>query len=319
MTSSIIQRASAAGALMLIFTVGSGSAFAAYSWTEILIPSIGPMGAAFGPNDKGQVAVQSADFSKTGIYRGGIFTRLPAPPAGYNTLAAYGINNAGVVTGSALSAACGNCEVGFILTGTTYKFFAQQGFANTEPRAISNSGLITGYSYNDPTGAPQTTSGFVYNPAGAGTFTVVNGPEYVTGFSIVQGMNASGRITGDSRLADPTQRYGYVWQLGPLGNGALALLPFLARFTIGEVGTGVRTAARGINDAGDITGFTSQGGTNVGFVGSDAKGFRLLVPPGGDVAGANTACTGINNARQVVCNVNDASNNNRNFIGSPEE
>src|SRR5215472_1677937 len=92
MTSSIIQRASAAGALMLIFTIGSGSAFAAYSWTEILIPSIGPMGAAFGPNDKGQVAVQSADFSKTGIYRGGIYTRLPTPPAGYNTLAAYGIN-----------------------------------------------------------------------------------------------------------------------------------------------------------------------------------------------------------------------------------
>jgi hypothetical protein len=254
----------------------------------------------------------------TGIYSHGIFTQLPSPPAGYNSFSAFGINNAGVVTGSALSGACDNCEVGFILTGTTYKFFSQQGFANTEPRAIANSGLITGYSYNDPTGAPQTTSGFIYNPAGAGTFTVVNGPEYVTGFSIVQGMNASGRITGDSRLADPRQRYGYVWQLGPLDNGNLTPLPFFARLTIGEVGTGVRTAARGINDAGVITGFTSQGETNVGFVGSDAKGFRLLVPPGGDAAGASTACTGINNARQVVCVVTDASNNNRNFIGSPD-
>jgi hypothetical protein len=321
MNVSFIQHVSIRTALTLVFLIGSANA-ADYSWTEILIPSIGPPQPAFGINDKGQVAVTNAAGTVTGIYSHGIFTRLPAPPAGYNTLTAYGINNAGVVTGSALFAACGNCEVGFILTGTTYKFFSQQGFANTEPRAIGSSGLITGYSYNDPTGAAQTTSGFVYNPAGAGTFTVVNGPEYVTGFSIVQGINASGRISGDSRLAaDPRQRYGYVWQLGPLGNGALTLLPFLARFTIGEVGPGtdVRTAARGINDAGDITGFTSQGGTNVGFVGSDTKGFRLLVPPGGDVAGASTACTGINNARQVVCNVNDASNNNRNFIGSPEE
>jgi len=81
----------------------------------------------------------------------------------------------------------------------------------------------------------------------------------------------------------------------------------------------VRTAARGINDSGDITGFTSQGGTNVGFVGTDAKGFRLLVPPGGDVAGAITACTGINNARQVVCVVTDTSNKNRDFIGTPDQ
>ncbi|HVN47179.1 MAG TPA: hypothetical protein VMT66_18290 [Steroidobacteraceae bacterium] len=323
MNVSLVRRIGIACTTALGLMIGSaanaGETESGYSWSEILIPRIGPLGSAFNINDKGQVAVTNASGTVTGIYSHGIFTRLPAPPAGYNTLAAYGINNAGVVTGSALSAACGNCEVGFILTGKTYKFFAQQGFANTEPRAISNSGLITGYSYNDPTGAPQTTSGFVYNPAGAGTFTVVNGPEYVTGFSIVQGMNASGRITGDSRLADPTQRYGYVWQLAPLDNGALTLLPFLARFTIGEVGTGVRTAARGINDAGDITGYTSLGGTNVGFVGNDAKGFRLLVAPGGDGAGAITACTGINNARQVVCVVTDASNNNRDFIGTPDQ
>lgn len=127
-------------------------------------------------------------------------------------------------------------------------------------------------------------------------------------------------ISGDSRLADPTQRYGYVWRLGPLVNGELRLLPFLARFTIGDVGTDVRTAARGINDAGFIVGFTGPGGgTNVGFVGSDAKGFSLLIPPGGDAAGASVGCTGINNARKVVCVVTDASGNNRDFIGSPDE
>jgi hypothetical protein len=322
MNDSLVQRIGIACTIALSLLMSSATDAAetesGYSWSEILIPSIGPLGAAFGINDKDQVAVTNAAVTVTGIYSRGVFTRLPAPPAGYSSLTAFGINNAGVVIGSALSAACGDCEVGFILTGTTYKFFGQPGFANTEPRAIGSSGLVTGYSYNDPTGSPQTTSGFIYDPTGAGTFTTVNGPEYVTGFSIVQGINASGRISGDSRMADPTQRYGFVRQLGPRVNGTLTLLPFLARFTIGEAGTGVRTAVRGINDAGEITGFTSRGETNVGFVGSDAKGFRLLVPPGGDSAGAITACTSINNAGQVVCVVTDALNNNRDFIGSPE-
>lgn len=286
----------------------------AYTWTEILIPNIGPLAVAFGINDNDQVAVTNADSSKTGIYRNGIFTPLPASPAGYSSLTALGINNAGVIAGNALSAACGGCEVGFILNGTSYKFFAQPGFANTEPRAIANSGLITGFSYNDPTGSPFTTSGFIYNPS-TGAFTVVNAPGYIQGFSVVQGMNASGRISGDSRLVPGLGRYGYVWQLGPLVNGQRALLPFLARTTIGD-GT---TAARGINDAGYINGFTDSSGSQVGFVGSDSRGFRLLVPPGGDAAGATVGCEGINNFRKVVCTVTDSLGNNRDFIGSPDQ
>ena len=130
MNVSFIQHVSIRSALTLVFLSGSANA-ATYSWTEILIPSIGPPQPAFGINDKGQVAVTNAAGTVTGIYSHGIFARLPAPPAGYNSLAAFGINNAGVVTGKALSAACVNCEVGFILTGTTYKFFAQQGFARS--------------------------------------------------------------------------------------------------------------------------------------------------------------------------------------------
>jgi len=54
-------------------------------------------------------------------------------------------------------------------------------------------------------------------------------------------------------------------------------------------------------------------------VGVDSRGFRPLVPPGGDAAGATVGCEGINNAREVVCNVTDAAGNNRAFVGSPEE
>jgi len=284
MNASLIQRASAAGALMLIFTIGSESAFAAYSWTEILIPSIGPLGACFGLNDKGQVAVQTPDGSNTGIYRGGIFTPLPPPPTGY-TVSATGINNGGTIVGSAVSPSDPTHEQGFILIGSKYTFFSRPGWDRTEPRAIARTNTFT-----DAT------------PPGSGT-----------GFSITQGMNAAGRISGDGRLPDGTGRYAFIWQQGTRGQGNHALAPFLAQFRITDAGT----AARGINDAGVVVGFTNSG---VGFVGSDSRGFQLLIPPGGDAAGANVACEGINNFGQVVCTVTDPSGTIfRSFIGTPND
>ena len=304
MNASFIQRVSVTSALTLIFTISSANA-AAYSWAEILIPSMGPMGAAFGPNDKGQVAVTSADGSKTGIYRSGIFTPLPPPPAGYK-VSALGINNGGTIVGSAFSPSDPTHEQGFILNGSKYTFFSRPGWDNTEPRAIANSGLITGYS---ATSDLSTTAGFIYN-AGTNTFTDATPPGSGTGFSATQGMNANGRISGDGRSPE-LGRYAFVWQQGTLVRGARELPPFLARLKIADV----NTAARGINDAGVIVGFTNSG---VGFVGSDSRGFQLLIPPGGDAPGASVTCEGINNFRQVVCAVTDAAGNTRNFIGTPD-
>jgi len=304
MNASFIRRVSVTSALTLILTIGSANA-AVYSWTEILIPSIGPIGAAFGLNDKGQVAVTSAGSSKTGIYGGGIFTPLSSPPAGYNVFA-HGINDGGTIVGSALSPSDPTHEQGFILIGSTYTFFSRPGWDNTEPRAIAKSGLITGYSF---TSDGSTTAGFIYN-AGTNTFTDATPPGSGTGFSVAQGMNAAGRISGDGR-SPQLGRYAFVWQQGTLVRGARELAPFLDRLKI----AGVNTAARGINDAGFIVGFTSSG---VGFVGSDSRGFQLLIPPGGDAPGANVACEGINNFRQVVCGVTDAAGNTRDFIGTPD-
>ncbi len=306
MNASFIQRVSVTSALTLIFTIGSSNA-AGYSWTEILIPSIGPLGAAAGINDKGQVAVTNADASKTGIYRNGIFTPLPAPPAGYSKVTAWGINNRGIVTGGAFPPSDPTHEQGFILVGSNYTFFSRPGWDNTEPRAIANSGLITGYS---STSDLSTTAGFIYN-AGTNTFTDATPPGSGTGFSVTQGMNAAGRISGDGRLPG-LGRYAFIWQQGTLVRGGRELAPFLARFTIADV----NTAARGINDAGFIVGFTNPG---MGFVGSDSRGFQLLIPPGGDAPGASIVCEGINNFRQVVCGVTDAAGNSRDFIGTPND
>ena len=307
MNASLIRRMG----MLSVFALGLmvGSAANAYTWTEILIPSIGPIGAVFGINDKDQVTVTNADGSKTGIYRNGIFTPLPPPPAGY-TVTALGINNAGVVTGGAFPPSDPTHEQGFVLIGSKYTFFAQTTWDNTEGRAIANSGLITGYSSNAD---GSLTAGFIYDPA-TNTFTDATPPGSGEGFSATQGMNADGRISGDGRLPG-LGRYAFVWQQGTLVKGKRQLLPFLGRFKIGEDGT----AARGINDAGLIVGFTGWNGTAVGFVGSGSRGFRLLVAPGGDAAGAQTICEGINNYRKVVCGVTDAANNNRSFIGSPEQ
>jgi len=304
MNTSSIQRVSVTSVLTLIFTISSANAADAYSWTEILIPSIGPMGAAFGPNNKGQVAVTSADGSKTGIYSHGIFTPLPSPPAGYK-VSAQGINDSGTIVGLAFSQSDPKHEQAFILIGSKYTFFSRAGWDNTEARAIANSGLITGYN---STSDLSTFAGFIYN-AGTSTFTDATPPGSGAGFSVTQGMNADGRITGDGR-SDELGRYAFVWQQGTLGTGARELAPFLARLKIADA----NSAARGINDAGVIVGFTNSG---VGFVGSDARGFQLLIPPSGDAPGAIVACEGINNLRQVVCQVTDTAGNTREFIGTP--
>jgi hypothetical protein len=201
-------------------------------------------------------------------------------------------------------------EQGFILIGSTYTFFSRPGFDNTEPRAISQSGLITGYSYQN-TGE---TAGFVYNP-GTGIFTDVTPPGDNARFTIAQGMNKFGRISGHAYL-QPAQlgfrRYAYIWQQGTLGKR----VPFLDRIRVADRDS----SGRGINDAGITVGYTGRpDGTDVGFVGSDSRGFRLLVPPGGDAAGAGVICEGINNEREVVCLVQDSSFNVTGaFIGSPE-
>jgi uncharacterized membrane protein len=310
MNASFIQRVSLTSALILIFTIGSANA-AAYSWREVLVPSIGPVNAA-GINDEGQVVVGTFDGSKWGIYRNGGFRPLPSLPAGYKISLVWGINNSGIVVGSVFPPTDPTHEQGFILIGSKYTFFSWPGWDNTAARGIANSGLITGYSYTDDGSA---YAGFIYDP-GKKTFTDATPPGSGFSFSVTQGMNAAGRITGDGRSVD-IGRYAFVWQQGTLIKGTHELAPFLDRIRVGDA----NSAARGINDAGVIVGFTARAdGTPVGFVGSDSRGFELLVPPGGDAPGNGVVCEGINNLRQVLCSVSDVNGNTVGaFIGTPDE
>jgi hypothetical protein len=272
-----------------------------YQWTEIIIRDATVFRAA-GLNDKGQTAVTTTD-GRTGIYRDGTFTPLPPPPPGFQ-VAAWGINNHGVITGCAFTVP-DTCPQGFILRGSTYTFFSRPGWENTVPRAIAGSGLVTGQSFNDSDGR---NAGFIYDPD-TDTFTDATPPGSTN--TITAGMNRFGRISGSGQEPG-IGRYGFVWQQGTITRGNRELRPFLARLKIDVDNTNIR----GINDSGVVVGFTTNPAG--GFVGSDVRGYQRLVPPGGDVPGNVTFCQGINNFAQLVCDVTDSAINPLgSFIGSP--
>jgi hypothetical protein len=311
MDTSFLRRVVIAGAAALCLVMGStayaGAPAAPYIWTEIVIPHF-TMGQAFGLNDRGQVAVASADGNISGIYRRGTFTRLPTPPAGYQ-VTAMGINNEQVITGVAHTTSDMH-EQGFILSGGVYRFFSFPGATDTEPRAIGHDSLITGSAFSDVTGERQ---GFIYDPAGPAWFTTKTPAGSAATF--VQGVNQSDRISGNGVLGD-IGSYAFVSQFFRLQQDEHGPVPiaFFDRTLV----AGGPSWARGINDAGIITGFTVAGGQRVGFVGNAIRGYTLLLPPGAEVTGNSVACEGINNLNQVVCLVTDASLNVRAFIGKPK-
>lgn len=288
--------------MLSLFLSGTGIA-QDYQWTEIVIPGT-TVAQAWQINDKGQVAIGVTTDERSGIYQDGTFTPLPPPPEGFQFVGALGINNDGVIAGTATD--IGGHRQGFILRGSTYTFFSRPGADNTYGRAIADSGLVTGYSDN----TDGSTAGFVYDPV-AESFTDATPPGSTN--TITQGMNNLGRISGHGTQPG-IGRYGFVWQQEAIFNGTSELMPFLDRTRI-DVGT----SARGINDSGVIVGFLSTPtGTNDGFVGSAALGYLRLVAPGGEIAGNSTICSGINNFAQVVCYVWDSTSTPLSaFIGSP--
>lgn len=219
-------------------------------------------------------------------YAGGTFSLLPPAPV---TSIAHGINDAGTIVGSTLEDPAPTR--GFILSGGAYAYFSRPGWTHSYGRAISASGLVTGYS-EDVTGS--SSSGFIYNPA-TGAFTDIAIPG--SAFTIAQGINNAGQVVG-SAILSPGGARAFLRQ----PDGTIAL------FQIG----GNPTRARGISDTGLITGFVTIGGVTSGFVG-DSLGYQLLDVPGSTL----TVGEAINNLGQVSGLYNDASGATRGFIATP--
>lgn len=272
---------------------------AAYVFTPVVIPGTSFMVNFSGPNDKGQIVVNPDNVS--GIYQDGKFKPLPPPPAGF-AITGLGINNAGTVVGVAFKLPDFREEQGFILRGSSYRILSRPGWPNTEARAIGNSGLVTGWSFDNDTGQ---AAGFVYDPRDD-TFTDATPPG--SDVTIVQGINKSGVISGSGH--DPSGSYAFIWQQGTFTKAKAGSVPFLDTFLVNNE----RGRARGINDAGVIVGFTNS----AGFVGNAVLGYQLLKVPGAGSGTGATFCAGINNSGVVTCGFIDDAGFHA-FIGTPRD
>ncbi len=271
-------------------------ALAAFAFTPVTVPG-GAIFNFFAPNDQGQIPLSTTIGS--GIWQNGNFTLLPPPPQGIAAVTATGINNEGVVVGIAWTA--DNHEMGFLLVDSNYTLFSRPSWDNTEPRFLAASGLVTGDNFSD---AGDRFAGFVYDPA---TDHFVDATPAGSDVTIVQGMNKFGVISGsghDPNLGD----YSFTWQQNTSARGQHTA--YFDRFTVNNRPSRVR----GINDAGVVVGYTSDG--TAGFVGNSATGFRLLHLPG--AGSESTVCEGINNSSQVTCAYYGSTFIEHVFIGTPK-
>jgi hypothetical protein len=291
----------------------AGLAGAAYNFVDLNYEGT-VYTAAFGCNSEGLVV--GAAFFEAGpgfawVYdpKEQTFTELPPLPG--CELGAWGITNSGVIAGSCYTTPYS--EEGFILNHDTYTSFAYPGFPYTEPRAISSTGLVTGWAGDNDTG---TYVGFIYDPK-HGTFTDIAFPG-MYGWFTAQGINAHGRVVGSVWL-----EFGYAYEGSPQGQYGFVREPSGA-VTLFRV-NGQHTAARGINDSGVIVGFIHGAGGSpyLGFVGTLANlgGFQamtnaeLITVP---FAGATyTLPVAIDNTGRIVGCWIDQSGNYHGLIATP--
>jgi len=284
------------------------SAQVTYVFDNISVPGSGTNSFIAGLNDNGQAIVNSASGQQyiysptTGL------TALPNPPAssGYvGGTAGFGINNNDVVVGQAINSS-GTFEQGYILSGGTYTFFSYPGANNTIARAITASGLVTGYD--------NVSGGFLYNPT-TGAFTAVYPPNSLqpgSYFTPAQGI-ANGQIVGSTVLT--------------AYNPPTASSPFFSGYLYNESTNtyqtfqvdGGSTRARGINASGTMIGWVtlSSGATDT-FVGTPTSGFQLLSDP--DTTLNATYGEAINSSGQIAGAYQtgtSSSPNNLGFIATP--
>jgi Matrixin len=283
-----------------------------YDWVSVDYP-----GAAFtdvfGANDSGQIVGIGYDalfnVVATFTYDSKKQSYTPiAPLPGSISSFLGGINEPGVMVGSVAFTGVGP-EIGLVRSehGAYTVFSHPAPLGNTEPRAVSNSGLVSGYAYDD---AGLNTVGFIYDPARNVFTDFLPSP-----FTIAQGINNQGQVVGSVTLAAGVActsclsgRYGFL----RAASGAITY------FRV----NGQPTSARGISDSGRVTGYIQSSGVLKGFV-TTLEGlpyeaitisrFKLLEFP----IATLTEPEGITNAGDIVGIWIDALGNDHGFIATP--
>jgi len=263
-----------------------------------------------GINDSGHVVgVGFASF----VYdsKKGVFTTVPDDPD-FLATAVLAINDAGFLAGPVTSAAF--TESGFVRDKKgTYTVFSLPGWDNTEVRGISNTGLISGYSFDN---AFTTTVAFIYDPARNTFIDFLPSP-----YTLAQGINARGDVVGHVTLPAgaactgcPANRYGFL----RAASGAVTYFQVNNQTTV----------ARGISDSGLIAGAIRDPVTfnDKGFVvslGSSGASYQSIAVPDADLlefpGAVSTTPEGITNSGDVVGIWIDASGSFHGFIETPSK
>jgi len=235
------------------------------------------------------------------------YTSLPQPPGYFAE--AFAISDPGVIVGTATDDLSSGSSVGFVLNRGTYTLFSYPGSASTVARGISNTGLVTGFATSG-----STQIGFIYDPA-SNTFTGITFPDGNVVYA--QGINGRGQVVGSVRLlsnaayqGSPPGHYGYLRER----NGATTL------FRV----NGLETRARGIDDAGLITGWTKDtSGVFHGYVATlpGLSGYQVVSVPAAqifEVPGEDsTAPQAVDNSGRVVGFYEDVNGDQHSFIATP--
>ncbi len=185
-------------------------------------------------NNLGQLVGSYTNILSYGFYDDGTTVHSLIAPGGGAT-SANGVNDHGVVVGSAISSSNPSQYVSFAYQNGSYTPIADPNGVSTVANAVNNAGTIVGY-YTD---ANNVDHAFILQ---GGQFTTVDNPGAGTGpgeGTAFGAINNTGAITGDYVDAN-LNYYSFVYQNG--------------QYTILNDPGALQTIAAGINDQGDFVG-----------------------------------------------------------------
>lgn len=261
-------------------------AFTPFDWPAV--PITGGRGMDNGTCQVGYYQTDASDFSTAhALLRcGGVLSNID-PPTSVGDRRAFGINDAGVVVGSAQSS---TGERGFELSGGVWTWVVYPGANLTTIRGINASGDLVG-EYENLDGIRHAFARL------SGTFHNVDRPGAAE--SRARGINDHGAIAGHFDDVSGV-RHGFHRTAG-------------GTYTTIDHPLGTATLLSGINNAGEMTGVYFDGaGAPRGFL------VRAGVQEPFDVPDAmGTLPTDINERGQVVGEWIDASGTSRGFVATP--
>jgi probable HAF family extracellular repeat protein len=265
------------------------TAFAAHAQTGYRVGASLPIDTPYAINNAGSLVGEMSFQEGAVLYANGVLTDLT--PRGPGSGAAYGINNAGTVVGTA---AIGGATLrAFVYRNGVLSPVDPTSTRRSDAYDINASGQIVGWGV-EPDGGDR---GFVYD---RGTLQYLNGYPGSTR-SHARAINNRGQIVGEAEVSDglpgPDPEQAFIYE-----NGVMRPLDGIGGF---------ESRATDINEAGQIVGASFGGAArSSAFLYDGGRVTEIVGAFGGDRSYAD----GINNRGQMVGFADDATGNQHGFL-----